>query len=140
MGSHKELTVPGRYENIKRICEFVSAGAREAGLPDSEVFHVELACDEACTNIIEHAYQGEDAGDIFVEWQQTAKQFVIIIEDNGRSFDPAVVPKPPAQPDDPDELKVGGLGLHFMKKLMDEVDFSFKGNRNRLTMKKNRQQ
>lgn len=135
MGDKHVLTVSGRYDQIKSVCDFVSAGAKQSGLNESAIFHIELACDEACTNIIEHAYDGEGQGNIWVHWEKTNDQFVITIRDNGRPFDPQKVPEPTTPPtlDNPNfseedvlkSLKVGGLGIHFMRKLMDNVQFSF---------------
>lgn len=102
-------------------------GAAQSGLDQTAVFHIELACDEACTNVIEHAYGGEDKGEIAVSWQMQDSSFIINIHDNGRSFNPDAVPVPTLPPDasDPENVKVGGLGIHFMRQLMDEVRFSF---------------
>ncbi|KAA3657076.1 MAG: ATP-binding protein [Chloroflexi bacterium] len=135
MGDQHVLTVPGRYEQIRSVCDFVAAGAKQSGLKESAIFHIELACDEACTNIIEHGYGGEGQGNIIVGWVMEKKRFVITIRDNGRPFNPNNVPEPPTPPtpDDPnfskeeivDSLKVGGLGIHFMRKLMDDVQFNF---------------
>ncbi|WP_420645203.1 ATP-binding protein [Candidatus Leptofilum sp.] len=138
-------TFPGRYEEIQKICQFVAAGAAAAGLDANAIFHIELACDEACTNVIEHAYGGEDQGEIEVSWQLKADSFIITIHDNGRSFDPDAVPKPTlpelsedAPAPDIDQVKVGGLGIHFMEQLMDDVTFSFdeaRGNTLKLVKK-----
>jgi serine/threonine-protein kinase RsbW len=132
MGEKRVLIVTGRYEKIKAICKFIADGAERCGLDETAVFHVELACDEACTNIIEHAYGAEDVGIIEASWQIEGNQFKITIHDNGQSFNPddvsTLIP-PPSSP--VDELQVGGLGVHFMRKLMDEVHFDFdesKGN------------
>lgn len=132
----KTLTILGQYSQIRQLCEFVAAGAREAGLSEDAVFHVELCCDEAATNIIEHAYGGEDVGDIVVEYAITTEAFTISLYDNGRSFEPSAVPEPDlpgenATADDTavDNLKVGGLGIHFMRNLMDEVHYSFDNDR-----------
>lgn len=134
--SQHTLTVPGRYDKIREICEFVSVGATQAGLDDTAVFHVELACDEACTNVIEHAYGGEDKGNIVVSWDVSNNRFQITIQDNGRPFDPNNIPKPDTDlsptPEVIDNLKVGGLGIHFMRKLMDEVIFHFDQERGNL--------
>ncbi len=134
--SQHSLTVPGRYDKIRQICEFVSAAAVQAGLGDTAVFHIELACDEACTNVIEHAYGGEDKGTIVVSWHVTDSRFQITIQDNGRPFNPNNVPEPDTDlsptPEVIDNLKVGGLGIHFMRKLMDEVTFRFDQERGNL--------
>lgn len=132
MANKHVQTFPGRYDEIQKICQFVADGAASCGLGATAVFHIELACDEACTNVIEHAYGGEDKGQIRVAWQALGDKFIITIHDNGRTFDPDAVPKPAlpdlpdgAPPPDIDEVKVGGLGIHFMEQLMDEVSFSF---------------
>ena len=138
MGKGHTLTVPGRYDQIQVICEFVSAGARDAGLNADDVFHVELCCDEASTNIIEHAYGAEDVGQITATYEITKQEFRLTLRDDGQPFDPDTVPEPKLLHDDKDSndvalgdimtsLKVGGLGIHFMRKLMDEVHYSFNG-------------
>ena len=138
MGKGQTLTVPGRYDQIQVICKFVSAGARDAGLVADVVFHLELCCDEASTNIIEHAYGAEDVGQITVTYEISGQEFRVTLRDNGRPFDPNTVPEPKlpreySEPNDValgdimDSLQVGGLGIHFMRKLMDEVHYSFNG-------------
>lgn len=139
MGRTHTLNVPGSYANIRQVCEFVAAGAVASGLDETAVFHIELACDEACTNIIEHGYGGEGIGNISVSWQIIGSNFTITLKDNGRSFKPENVPKPPLTttdtPPPTEDLKVGGLGIHFMRKLMDDITFTFdQTNGNTLTM------
>ena len=144
MAHEQVLTVPGRYNEIKRICEFVAAGAAEAGFDDNTIFHLELCCDEASTNIIEHAYGREDAGNIVISYEVADDEFTIVLRDNGQAFDPANVPPPPAVSRDAiplDELatqmRIGGLGLHFIRNLMDEVTYTADGRHgNRLVMVK----
>lgn len=146
MTSDNVLTVPGRYSEIKRICQFVAAGAAEAGLDEDTIFHIELCCDEAGTNIIEHAYGQESVGTITASFAVDPDAFTITMRDNGRPFDPATVPPPPIIATEvtdltPEELgrelQVGGLGLHIIRKLMDEVRFTFSpGQGNTLVMVK----
>ena len=134
---HGSLTLPGRYDQIQAVCDFVMAGAQKAGFSEDALFHLQLATDEACTNVIEHAYGGEGKGKLQVEWHIQEKDFVIVIHDYGRSFDPDDVPRPVGPEADPLELKVGGLGLYFMRELMDSVHFEFHEEEgNTLTMTK----
>jgi serine/threonine-protein kinase RsbW len=133
------FSVPGRYDQVAIVCQFVVAGAEKSGFGIDEIFQIELACDEACTNVIEHAYGGEEKGDILVTWDFSAGAFTITIVDEGRPFDPDEVPKPkiPVNADDLEELQIGGLGIHFMRKLMDEVHFHMDNKQgNRLVMVK----
>ncbi|HID52965.1 MAG TPA: ATP-binding protein, partial [Anaerolineae bacterium] len=84
MSQEHVRTIPGRYEEIQNICAFMVQGAKEAGLDESALFHVELACDEACTNIIEHAYGDEGQGDIVASWQIDGNDFIMMLHDDGR--------------------------------------------------------
>lgn len=141
MNELNALTSNGRFENVRSICGFLADAAEKCGMDETARFQIELACDEACTNVIEHAYGGEDVGDIEVSWRVESGYFVITIRDYGQPFDPdsAKVEKDAANGTGTtlQELKVGGLGLHFMHKLMDEVDFSFdRDHGNILVMKK----
>ena len=133
MAQSGEYTIPGRLGSISDACAFVVAGAEQAGFSVDELFRIELACDEACTNIIEHAYGGDNQGNIRISWHIEEDTFTITMSDDGEPFDPDIVPPPevPANPDNLDDLKIGGLGIFFMRNLMDEVHFSrddHKGN------------
>jgi len=142
MGQSRRLTVPGQFEQLAQIAEFVTRAAREAGLTDDDVFHVEMAVDEACSNIIEHAY-ADCSGDIDLACRSSAPgAFEITIHDLGRSFDPDVVGMPQIEPPaDLADLDEGSLGLYFMRKLMDEVRFEMvAGQGNTLTMTKRSKQ
>lgn len=122
----QQLTVPGRFEYLAQIAEFVTQTARDAGLSDDDVFHVEMAVDEACSNIIEHAY-ADFAGEIDLMCSVPEPgRLDIVIHDRGQPFDPALVPVPQVGDSaNLDTMQEGGLGLYFMRKLMDEVRFVF---------------
>ncbi len=129
-----ELTVPARFENLALIGEFITSIARRAGFCDKGVFNLQLACDEACTNVMEHAY-GEGEGLIRITCTLHPGSLEIQVHDTGKPFDPKSVPVPDL--DAPlEEREVGGLGLHFMRSVMDDVRFDFDDSGNRLTMVK----
>jgi serine/threonine-protein kinase RsbW len=130
MSQKQILTVVGQYDQIRETCDFVCEGAKKAGFDETTVFHIELACDEACTNIVEHAYGNEEMGMINVSYEMQNDEFIITFQDNGRAFDPDSVPIPLTVQTDAatdatihETLKEGGLGLHFMRELMDSVTF-----------------
>ncbi len=56
------LSVPGKFDRLEQISRFIEQAGYEAGLDQTAVSRCQLAVDEACTNIIEHAYQGEGHG------------------------------------------------------------------------------
>lgn len=111
-------------ENLARIAAFVTNTAERWGLGPKDVFDIQMAVDEACTNIIEHGYQGDEDGMIEIRCRQESDVCKITIRDFGRSFDPREVPEPDI--DAPlEERPIGGLGLFFMRELMDSVEFRF---------------
>jgi anti-sigma regulatory factor (Ser/Thr protein kinase) len=149
MAKKRVLTIPGRFSEIKGLCEFVAEGAAEAGLDEDAIFQIELCCDEAATNIIEHAYGAEDVGTIVCICEVDDGAVTVTLHDNGRPFNPEAVKSPPVFDQSAaqtpgevsDRLQVGGLGLHFIRNLMDEVHFTFDQERgNTLVMVKKRNQ
>jgi len=135
------LTFPGRFESLAPISKFVTRAARAAGLDACAVDAVQLAVDEACSNIIEHAYGGEGRGDIECTCHVNDDGLTVILRDHGRPFDPSLVPEPNLCPSLEDEdCTGGGLGLYFMRQLMDTVYFEFAPDTgNVLTMVKRRE-
>lgn len=132
----RSIAFPGRFSSLGGIREFYVRAAEEADLDEKSVCEVELAVDEAASNIIDHAYQGEGKGDIECSYQVAPGRLEVIMRDHGKPFDPEKV-KAPNIRNDPRRRKQRGLGLHFMKTLMDSVEFSFSSkNGNELRMVK----
>jgi serine/threonine-protein kinase RsbW len=120
--STQTKTFPGHFDSLAKIGEFVTRAARSAGLAGKAVHAVEMAVDEACSNIIEHAYGGEGRGDIECTCQINAQGLKVTLKDHGSSFDPSDIPEPDFDTS-LEERGVGGLGLFLIRKLMDEVRF-----------------
>jgi len=102
---------------------------------ETGIFEVQTAVDEACTNIIKYAYAAE--GDIIIiACEIQGNDFVVTIRDKGKPFDPSSVP-PPDLKTDLDKRRIGGLGIYLMRKLMDDVSYSFNAEKgNTLVMRK----
>lgn len=132
------VVFPGIYSSLEGISEFARDACQEAGLDDTACYAVELAVDEACSNIIDHAYGAEGLGDIEITSLIDEQGLTIIMRDFGKPFDPSKVRKP--------RLKVplnqvdsSGLGVFLMHRMMDEVNYEFtRSNGNILTMVKYR--
>jgi anti-sigma regulatory factor (Ser/Thr protein kinase) len=131
-------TYPGNFKSLKPISEFIIEIAEHQGFSSSEVYAIQTAVDEACSNIIDHAYGGEDIGDIKIRVVETKKGLRIILFDQGKPFDPDDIPAPDIL--SPLEVRrERGLGVFFMRKLMDKVDFDFSSTEgNKLTLVKNK--
>lgn len=136
----EQKTFPGKYSSLAQISEFARQQAALAGLDDDAIYQVDLSVDEACSNVIEHAYDGEGKGDIEIACDISPEGLVILIHDYGRPFNPDSVPLPNAHVP-LEKLKVRGVGLFLMKKMMDEVSFEFtidRGNFLKMVKKKHR--
>lgn len=128
-----EMAVEADLENLSILSEFIARVMREIGADERSLFEVQLAVDEACTNIIQHAYSGE-GGTISIGCQLADDSLVVTIRDQGKPFDHNSIP-PPDLGAGAAERKVGGLGMFLMKKMMDEVSYGFDAQRgNELTM------
>lgn len=139
MDTEQTLTFPGRFDSLAAISEFVARAAEAAGLDARALYQVELAVDEACSNIVEHAYGGEGHGDIEVTCRINSDGLTVMLRDYGRPFDPTGV-APPDLHASLEDRDLGGLGLYFMRQLMDEVHFEFTSDSgNLLTMVKRKQ-
>ena len=133
-----KIVLPARYENLEKICDFVDSIAKKAGFDEMALYSIQIAVDEACSNIIDHAYGGEGKGNIECTCNVAKTQFEIILHDQGHSFDPDLIIEPDLTSPINDR-KERGLGLYFMRKLMDEIHFYFSSeNGNTLIMIKNK--
>jgi len=123
-----------RFEFLDEIRDFVGTIARNAGFADRDVYNIQLATDEAASNIIEHAYEGVTNGKLEISCGVNGGAIHIVLVDHGEPFDPSEVPDPDLQAD-LSERKIGGLGIFLMRKLMDEVHYkSGPGDSNTLTL------
>ena len=129
------LKIPGKSGNLEVIRNFVSDIAFRIGFDKKSVHEIELAVDEACTNIIEHAYEYDESKDIDVLVKTDLKQLTVIISDKGKSFNHKDVKMPDMQ-EYMKELRVGGLGIYLMKTLMDEVNYHTSNGVNKVHMVK----
>lgn len=116
-----ELRVPAQRENLRIISHFVHGIGSRLSLSDKTVFDLELAVEEAATNVINHAYPGSQKGDILLSANEAGAFVQITLTDWGVPLNPADVR--PFDLNAPVETRIkGGMGLHFINKLMDSVE------------------
>lgn len=128
-------TFPGEYASLSKIADFVRFSIHNSEISATGLFSLETAVDEAVSNIIEHAYEGEGKGSIRCQVKPTQTGVSIILEDRGKPFDPSCVPIPKLHGKLKDRAN-HGLGYYMMCRLVDEVHFEFNDERNRLTLVK----
>ncbi len=124
----RSVQFTAKFEYLDEIREFVGDIARAGGFGDKDVYNIQLAADEAASNIIEHAYEGVNDGLLELSCGVKGNAITIILVDHGESFDPSEIPLPDLKADLSDR-KIGGLGIFLMRKLMDEVHYETKPNK-----------
>ena len=120
---HKTISIESKTERLVVVREFVSHEAREFGFSDEEVSKIALAVDEACTNVIKHAYMFDPGKKITIAVKPNKGAFEISIMDNGKQFNPAKLQAPDMK-EYLSHFRKGGLGVYLMKSLMDKVEYS----------------
>ncbi len=130
------LKTPGETVYLALIRKVIAEIAKRVGFPEEEVARIEMAVDEACTNVIEHSYRTEDEMGTGYEWRRedevdrpvelrvkiNREKISISLTDRGRGFDPSQV--------EPDlekylaSVSMGSLGIYVIKTFMDEVRYS----------------
>jgi anti-anti-sigma factor len=128
------LEIPANENNLGEVRDFISDVCARAGFSKRETSNTKLAVDEACTNIIKHAYK-DRGGDIRIDVQAEAGNIEINIFDRGEAFDWSTIEDPNLQ-EYVEIGKKGGLGIFLMNRLMDELNYSSSSAGNRLYMSK----
>lgn len=131
---HRSKIILSRTDYLLEVREFVGEAARTFGFSEEDVSNIVLAVDEACTNIIKHAYQYATDKEIEVSILPKNRTFEIRIFDSGKSFNPSTIRKLDLK-EQIGHRKRGGLGVYMMKKLMDRVEYNFhQGKRNEVRL------
>lgn len=131
----RRITVPATIERLEALTGMVTDHLSDHAIPEKLAFEVDLAVDEACTNVIRYAYGPSGEGDVTVVCTVTPRDVRVCIMDQGIPFNPLNVREPDLSGDVEDRA-VGGLGVHLIRTLMDRVTYDYRGGKNILCMTK----
>jgi len=127
------LRIPSTTRHLKTVRRFVERHARAAGLSSEVIEQLKLAVDEACTNVIKHAYKGRPDQPIDIAVLIEPDRFIVRIRDQGEAFDP-VHYRAPDLPALIRRRQGGGLGVRLIRQLMDEVTYQSRGRYNEVQL------
>ena len=128
------LKIDSRTDQLVAVREFVSRAAVASGFNEEDVSKIALAVDEACTNVIKHAYEYDAKKKIDVIVQTNNGEFEVSIIDTGKQFNPNGL-KTPDMKEYLSKFRRGGLGVYLMKSLMDRVEYDIEpGKRNQVRL------
>ena len=126
------LSVKARLDDLSKTSDFICDSMKAFGLDEHEIFRLQTAVDEACTNIINYGDLDKSSKIDVICRNEGEKIFVVVI-DEGIPFNPLQVSPPDLKAPLKDRQE-GGLGVHFIKTLMDHVKYERKGEKNVLEM------
>lgn len=127
-----ERRFPAVMGSLREVLQWIVTCGRNVGLPDNRLLKVELACEEALTNVIRYAYP-EGSGDVTVWAGPVAGDFKVRIIDDGLPFNPV-------QMDLPDtglslgDREIGGLGVLMAREMADKIAYNRDENKNQLIL------
>ncbi len=127
------LVLQNQPAELSHLADWVAALARDLDLTPRLAFRLELALTEAVTNVIEHGLTPAYAGTIAVTARQTPTALILTVADGGPPFDPLQTPVHVA-PDSLDEAGIGGLGVHLLRRYADDCAYTYRDDRNELTL------
>lgn len=136
MTSTHRITRAAYLESLSEFREFIKEHcASIPGVTDEVLYDVQLAVDEACTNIISHGYAGLDAGSIILDLDLHPDKLIVTLTDFGHSFEPSSAPVPDVNAPI-EERELGGFGLFFIQQAMDDMSYQVTEDGNKMTLTK----
>lgn len=129
-----QLRFPARPDRLGPVRALVKRAAESSGCAEPLCDQLVIAVNEACMNVIQHAYRGPCSDEIALEILNNGAQLIFRLEDHAEPIDLGCV-----RPRALDDLRPGGLGVHFIREIMDECEMGHleQGRGNYLEMRKN---
>jgi len=131
----KKLTISNRLDQLDVIAAVFESLADEWSIPMNVSLNLNLVLEELVTNIIFYGYDDTNEHMIDIELSLNGKMVHIKIEDDGKAFNPLLNNEPDTGLS-LENRKIGGLGIHFVRKIMDDILYTRTGNKNILELTK----
>lgn len=108
---------PAKPDQLCTVRELVKQAAKMTGCQAEMADKLVIAVNEACMNVIQHAYKGDDSGEIVLEILNNNNRLLFCLQDYAEPIDlDSVKPRPL------EDIRPGGLGVHFIREIMDECE------------------
>lgn len=136
MATTHRITRAAYLESLHDFRDFIKG--RCSGIPGVTLeflYDIQLAVDEACTNIISHGYAGMDPGSIILDLDIDPNRIVVTLTDFGHSFEPSSAQVPDVNAPI-EERELGGFGLFFIQQSMDEMHYQVTEDGNKMLLTK----
>ena len=129
------LSLKNDIHEVSKLNAFQKSFYEKLNIEKSLARRLQLAVEETVVNVIDYAYPIGINGDITVKMMWNGNTLKIVVVDTGVMFDPTLVETPDTSLM-VEERRVGGLGIHLVRKLMDSVNYEREDGKNILTLVK----
>ncbi len=137
MSAKLSLTMGFEAADLPRIQSAIGEFSREQDWPPDIEFQVDLVLEELVLNVVNHGSRGGE-GEINIELVSDPEAVIIDIIDDGRPFDPLTDAPEPDTESGIEDRAVGGLGIHLVRTMMDDVTYRREENKNHMRLVKRR--
>ena len=128
------LVLKNEIAELSRLAEAIESHGASRGWPMKWIMNTTLSLDELVTNIVSYGYRDIDEREIRVTLTEQDRALMVVLEDDGIAFNPLSEAAMPDLEASVEERRIGGLGVYFVKSLMDEVSYERRDERNRITL------
>ncbi len=136
MKSHQySFELKNDLSELETLCQHLNKFGQDTGLSEACLTDINICLDELFTNIVCYGFKDKLEHLTLFLLQLSKDVLTVVIEDEGVAFNP-LEKKDPEIPDDLKDVRIGGLGIHIVRKLMDELHYERKDGKNKLTLKK----
>ena len=132
----RSLTLPNDINTIPQLNEFIDAVCEELEIDMALAMSLNLAMEEAVVNVMDYAYPEGTEGEVDIEAIADEAQLHFTISDSGKPFDPTAKEEVDTTLS-AEERPIGGLGIHLIRQLMDNISYERKDGKNILRLSKN---
>jgi len=132
---HLNVSLKNKLEEITTLAEAIENFAEANNLPAPSIFQVNLCLDELLTNTISYGFPKGGEHEITVEIVLRGETLVITTRDDGLAFNPLEQAEADVS-QSVEERPIGGLGIHLVRNMMDEIEYRRESGQNVLVMKK----
>ena len=127
--AEERLILRSRLSDIAQLPAWIESLASRHAIPENVKFAINLCLEEAVSNIIRHGYGGDTGGSVIVRFAMPDEDsFVFTIDDEARPFNPLNAPMPDLR----GNVRVGGQGIHFLRRFADDLGYELSPTGNRL--------
>ncbi len=136
MSASCKVILENRLDEMQRFVTTLTEFSRVGNLPEDVAFSIQLAIDELFTNIVSYGYDDDSVHQIEIKMAISDAQVRVDLIDDAKPFDPLQEAADPDLDASLEERRIGGVGIHLVRTMMDDVSYRYENERNHLTLVK----